>query len=138
MEASTYIEEGAGVLQHQLAGVGFILTVIHIDMELISLQEERRGEDEGGEQGRKEGCGLGFSSPLFLTWCEADSHPGDEAVTDVFRQLLVVYQLLQENTAGTHRDAANSEDGKHKDLQRYQEDGGVVGSSSSSPTDQEW
>lgn len=42
MEASTYIEEGAGVLQHQLAGVGFILTVIHIDMELISLQEERR------------------------------------------------------------------------------------------------
>lgn len=44
MEASTYIEEGAGVLQHQLAGVGFILTVIHIDMELISLQEERTGE----------------------------------------------------------------------------------------------
>lgn len=49
-------------------------------------------------------------------------------MTDVFRQLLVVHQLLQENTAETHRDAANSEDGKHKDLQRYQEDGGAVGS----------
>lgn len=110
MEASTYIEEGAGVFQHQLAGVWFILTVIHIDMEFISLHEERK---ERGEERRKEGCGLGF-----LTSCGAASHPGDEAVADVFRQLLVVHQLLQENTAETHRDAENSEDGKHKDLQR--------------------
>lgn len=54
MEASTYIEEGAGVLQHQLAGVGFILTVIHIDMELISLQEKRRGEERRGEERMRE------------------------------------------------------------------------------------
>lgn len=56
MEASTYIEEGAGVLQHQLAGVRFILTVIHIDMELISLQEKRRGKErKDKERNREEG-----------------------------------------------------------------------------------
>lgn len=42
------------MFQHQLAGVGFILTVIHIDVELISLQEERRGEERMREARRGE------------------------------------------------------------------------------------
>lgn len=45
-EVSTHVEEGASVFQHQLAGVGFVLAVVHVDVELISLQEERKGEEE--------------------------------------------------------------------------------------------
>lgn len=47
---STHVEEGASVFQHQLAGVRFVLAVVHVDVELISLQEERRRqkrEEEG-------------------------------------------------------------------------------------------
>lgn len=38
----THIKEGACVLQDQLAGVWFVLAVIHIYVELISLEKERR------------------------------------------------------------------------------------------------
>lgn len=38
----THVEEGAGMFQHQLAGVRFVLAVVHIDVELISLKEKRR------------------------------------------------------------------------------------------------
>ncbi len=43
-EGFTHIEEGAGVLQYELTGVWFVLTVIHINVELISLKN-RRGEN---------------------------------------------------------------------------------------------
>lgn len=42
-----------------------------------------------------------FCPSFCQTWCSTSSHPGDEAVTHVFRQLLVVHQLLQENAAET-------------------------------------
>lgn len=34
---STYVKEGASLLQYELTGVWFILTVIYIDVEFISL-----------------------------------------------------------------------------------------------------
>lgn len=43
-EGSTHVEEGAGMLQYELTGVWFILTVIYINVELISLE---RGEKLG-------------------------------------------------------------------------------------------
>lgn len=45
-EGFTHVEEGAGMLQYELAGVWFILTVIYVNVELISL-EKRRGEESG-------------------------------------------------------------------------------------------
>lgn len=83
----THVEEGACMLQDQLTGVRLVLAVIHVDVELISLEKKEE--------------------PSFRTASEseagggAEPHPGDEAVTDVLRQLLVVHQLLQENTADT-------------------------------------
>lgn len=40
-EGSTHVEEGAGMLQYELTGVWFILTVIYINVELISLEKRR-------------------------------------------------------------------------------------------------
>lgn len=47
MKVSTHVKEGTGVFQHQLAGVGFVLAVVHVDVELISL---RRGEKKEKER----------------------------------------------------------------------------------------
>lgn len=44
--ASTHVKEGASMFQNELTGVGFILTVIDIDVEFIRLQE-RTGEELG-------------------------------------------------------------------------------------------
>lgn len=38
-EGLTHIEEGAGMFQYELTGVWFILTVIYINVELISLEK---------------------------------------------------------------------------------------------------
>lgn len=35
----THIKEAASVLQDKLTGVGFVLAVVHIDVELISLKK---------------------------------------------------------------------------------------------------
>lgn len=43
MLCSTYIKEGASLLQYELTGVRFILTVIYIDVEFISLEKNREG-----------------------------------------------------------------------------------------------
>lgn len=63
--------------------------------------------------------------PMFIKFfrglvsqCLSGSYPGDEAVTDVFRQLLVVHQLLQENTAGTQRDKKEGEQRKERKKKR--------------------
>jgi len=40
----THVKEGAGILQNQLTGIRFVLAVIHINVELIRL-ENRREED---------------------------------------------------------------------------------------------
>lgn len=42
----THVKEGAGMFQHQLAGVGFVLAVVHVDVELISLKGGENGEEE--------------------------------------------------------------------------------------------
>lgn len=36
----THVEEGACVLQDQLTGVRLVLAVIHVDVELISLEKK--------------------------------------------------------------------------------------------------
>lgn len=36
--ASTYIKEGAGVLQDELTGVWLVLAIVHINVELIGLK----------------------------------------------------------------------------------------------------
>lgn len=38
----TYVKEGASMLQYELTGVWFILTVIYIDVEFISLEKRRK------------------------------------------------------------------------------------------------
>lgn len=43
MLCSTYIKEGASLLQYELTGVWFILTVIYIDVEFISLEKNGEG-----------------------------------------------------------------------------------------------
>lgn len=43
-EGFTHIEEGASVLQYELAGVGFVLTVIYVNVEFISLEEKEVGD----------------------------------------------------------------------------------------------
>ena len=40
----THVEEGAGMFQYELTGVRFVLTVININVELISLENRRGGE----------------------------------------------------------------------------------------------
>lgn len=59
-----------------------------------------------------------FFRGLVVSLCLSSSYPGDEAVTDVFRQLLVVHQLLQENTAGTQRDKKEDEERKERKKKR--------------------
>lgn len=44
-EEFTHIKEGAGMFQYELTGVWFVLTVIHVNVELIGL-EDRRGEEK--------------------------------------------------------------------------------------------
>lgn len=41
----THVKEAAGMFQYQLTGVWFVLTVIHIYMEFISLEWDVRGEN---------------------------------------------------------------------------------------------
>lgn len=85
------------MFQNELTGVGFVLTVIHVDVEFIRLQERTGEELEESE----------VNYFLLLTWNKnTDAHPGDKAVTNVLWQLLVVNQLLQENTKTTHTQIA--------------------------------
>lgn len=95
------------MFEHQLAGVRFVLAVVHVDVELISL---KRGEKRGEEEEEREGIKTKRLVRSRQTRCSSSSHPGDEAVTHVFRQLLVVHQLLQENAAGTQRDEKEGEE----------------------------
>lgn len=89
MRCSTYIKEGASLLQYELTGVWFILTVIYIDVEFISLgKKNRRRVSIHHHQNQKKYSEL-----------NANAHPGDEAVTHVLWQLLIVDELLQENAA---------------------------------------
>lgn len=39
-EGFTHVKEAAGMLQYELTGVWFVLTVIYINVELISLETE--------------------------------------------------------------------------------------------------
>ena len=41
----THVKKGAGLLQYELTGVGFVLTVIHVNMKLVSLERTRTGEE---------------------------------------------------------------------------------------------
>lgn len=59
-EGSTHVEEGAGMLQYELTGVWFILTVIYINVELVSLEKRRREE-------RGEKLGVRSHSHFILT-----------------------------------------------------------------------
>lgn len=59
-----------------------------------------------------------FSPSFCQTWCSTSSHPGDEAVTHVFRKLLVVHQLLQEDAAETQRDRKEGEEEMKKRKER--------------------
>lgn len=43
-EGFTHIEESASVLQYELTGVGFVLTVIYVNVEFISLEEKQVGD----------------------------------------------------------------------------------------------
>ena len=43
-EEFPHIEESAGVFQDELTGVGFVLTVIHVNVELIGLEDTREEE----------------------------------------------------------------------------------------------
>lgn len=60
-EEFTHVEEGAGMLQDKLTGVWLVLTVIHVNVELVSL-ENRRG---GGENS--------FTWSFLL--CHIQAHP---------------------------------------------------------------
>lgn len=90
----THVEEGAGILEYELAGIGFVLAVVHINVKLISLENGEEGEDVSVNSCRlqRQEC-----------WSDSGSHPGDEAVTHVFWKLLIVHQLLQENAGNTER-----------------------------------
>lgn len=68
----TYVKEGASVFQNELTGVWFILTVIHVDVEFISLEKRR--------------IGLEFTTTTTERnppHSNAKANPGDEAVTDI-------------------------------------------------------
>lgn len=75
MLCSTYIKEGSSLLQYELTGVWFILTVINIDVEFISLETKKgRMVSICHHQNQKKYPDL-----------NANAHPGDEAVTHVLR-----------------------------------------------------
>lgn len=85
----TYVKEAAGMLQYQLTGVWLVLTVIHINVELVSLKKGRGAErmlrwcllTEDGRQA-SQGAAILFRHHLDSrndshspTWRSSDQHP---------------------------------------------------------------
>lgn len=96
------------MLQYELTGVWFVLTVINIYVELISLENR----SDGPVRFVRTVLWVHFTvfnlQKAFSDHMADESHPGDEAVTDILWQLLIVHQLLQENTGNTQTANAHS------------------------------